>query len=75
MRRVRGAVRRPHPPLADLMSSGFWRATADLLIHCDVCFHEGWTPAIEDYERMSLTWTCPGCGRETEEDLGHDEGH
>jgi hypothetical protein len=55
------------------MESGFWRATGDLHIICDVCFYDGWTPAIEDYERMSLTWTCPGCGREEEEDLGHDE--
>jgi len=51
---------------------GFFRATGDLLVTCR-CGYTGWTPAIEDYQRMSLTWTCPGCGREEEEDMGHDE--
>lgn len=56
------------------MTSGFWRATADLLIECG-CGFTGWTPAIEDYERMSLTWTCPECNHEEEEDVGRDEDH
>jgi len=50
-------------------TSGFFRATADLLIHCDLCFWEGFTETIEDTEGMTLTWTCPGCGHEEEEDL------
>jgi hypothetical protein len=55
-----------------MSTSGFWRATADLLIHCD-CGYIGYAPAIEDYERMSLSWTCPGCEREVEEDMGNDD--
>jgi hypothetical protein len=59
------------------MSSGFWRATADLLIYCDLekggCGFEGWTPAIEDYERMSLTWDCPECGHHEEGDIEREQ--
>jgi hypothetical protein len=53
---------------ADLMDgSGFWRATADLYVECR-CGFEGWVPAVEDYERMSVTWDCPECGHHEEED-------
>ncbi len=48
--------------------SGFWRSTGDLDVTCDTpCWWEGNVPAIEDMVRLSLTWVCPGCGREWEE--------
>ncbi|MDR6907508.1 putative RNA-binding Zn-ribbon protein involved in translation (DUF1610 family) [Agromyces sp. 3263] len=53
------------------MSSGFWRASADLLIECD-CGYQGMVPAIEDYERFSLTWDCPDCGHHDEGDIERD---
>jgi hypothetical protein len=56
-----------------MSTSGFYQASGDLLITCDLCWWEGFVPAVEDYERMSLTWVCGGCGHEEEMDLGHDE--
>ena len=52
-----------------MSTSGFHQASGDLLITCDLCWWEGFVPAVEDYERMSLTWVCGGCGHEEEEDL------
>ena len=54
------------------MSSGFYRQTADLLITCP-CDYTGWVPAVEDWERYSITWTCPSCGAENEEDNSRDQ--
>jgi hypothetical protein len=69
---VRGTHCHALARLADLMS-GFYRQTADLLINCPLCYWEGWVPAIEDYERMSVTWDCPECGHHEEEDMGNDD--
>lgn len=50
------------------MSSGFYAASADVLGYCpEPCFFEGYVPAVEDFERLSLSWACPDCGREWEE--------
>ena len=51
---------------------GFFRATGDLLVTCR-CGYTGWVRAIEDYQRMSLTWSCPECEHEEEEDFRDDE--
>ena len=61
-----------HQRSADLMSSGFYRQTADLLITCP-CDYTGWVPAVEDWERYSITWTCPSCGAENEEDNSRED--
>ena len=55
--------------------SGFYRQTADFDATCGPpCYWEGTTEAIEDFERLSVTWTCPECGHEWEE-LKSDQDH
>ena len=53
------------------MTSGWFRSSVDLDIEC-VCGFTGLVPGTED--RVSgvwlLTYTCPGCGQQTEEELG-----
>jgi len=57
------------------MSSGDYAASGDLLVYCQPpCYFEGWVPAIEDMERLSLSWKCPECDREWEE-LKSDDDH
>lgn len=54
---------------ADLMStSGVYRSWVDLDIECR-CGFEGSTLACEDTEDTSFSWSCPGCGWETTEEL------
>ena len=51
-----------------MSTSGLYQASGDLLGYCpDPCYFEGWVPAIEDFERLSLSWVCPDCEREWEE--------
>lgn len=51
-----------------MSTSGVYRSWVDLDIVCR-CGFEGSTLACEDTEDMSFSWSCPGCGWETTEEL------
>lgn len=51
-----------------MSTSGVYRSWVDLDIECR-CGFEGSTLACEDTEDMSFSWSCPGCGWETTEEL------
>lgn len=66
---VPSTVRRVLVDKGHLMTtSGVYRSWVDVDIECR-CGFEGSTLACEDAEDFSFSWSCPGCGWETTEEL------